>query len=616
MTLTTGQQVTAILEQTYRARRQHDNKLRGISPLRPDSNSGTSFVVHIEPDGEYGWYKDFVSGESGSLYQLAEYLKIPVPRKEATQTKRVYTTLAEYAEAHGVPVTAFEDAKWIVGEKDNRPTFLYPTQTGTIARFMDGETPTYKSPVEYKACWYGLKTAVPLAKEKRQPLVYCNGAPSVVAAQHHGIPAFCKTGGENAPSEDLLKELDEQWTGDIILAPDCDNTGTRWRKEVQALLGTQARVADLGLTDKGDLADFCMLYKDTAMRELQKRAFKIPEQDEPDPDLTFVSSDRVFTGVIAALTEPDGLMSIENPFNVLHQYGGMAHILAQNEIMGIVAPSAGGKTIWMETGLMNLVRRGVHSIVISAEWMDKAGLKFGFRMVQRLGGPSYEQFQMHQLALRAKANKLPCNGFVELTDAEIQKTMAIIKQQRSLPGRNYYGTVPGLSAERVVKAIRKYHTEAVREGNKPSVVWIDYGQQLWLEHQERSSRMPLDVAMEIIRAECNDLELALIVASQMKKDDAERARAGEKFELSSMQWMSEQPFQLLLFAVPWVIDGEPQRNKDGYELLRCQILKNSTGKQSPVFPVPWKPDRLWVYDTPHSSYKPELPTQRVMDVVI
>jgi hypothetical protein len=615
MTLTTGQQVTAILEQSYRARRQHDNKLRGNSPFRPDSDSH-AFVVHIEPDGEYGWYKDFVSGESGSLYQLAEYLKIPVPRKEATQTKRVYTTLAEYAEAHGVPVTAFEDAKWIVGEKDNRPAFLYPTQTGTIARFMDGETPTYKSPVEYKACWYGLKTAVPLAKEKRQPLVYCNGAPSVVAAQHYGIPAFCKTGGENAPSEDLLKELDEQWTGNIILAPDSDNTGTRWRKELQALLGTQARVADLGLTDKGDLADFCMLHKDTAMRELQKRAFKIPEQDEPDPDLTVVHSDEVLTAVMTSLYEPDGLMSIENPFNVLHQYGGIAHIIAQNEIMGIVAPSGGGKTIWMETGLLNLMRRGVHSIVISSEWMDKAGLKFGFRMVQRLGGPSYEQFQMHQLALRAEANKLSCNGFVKLTAAEIKQTEDIIRQYRVMPGRNYYGTVPGLSAERIVAAIRKYHAQGVKDGHRPQAVWIDYGQQLWLQNQERSSRMPLDVALELIRAECNELELALIVCSQMKKDDAEKARGGEDFQISSMQWMSEQPFQLLLFSVPWVLSGEPQKNSQGYELLRCQIMKNSTGRQSQVFMVPWQPERLWVYDSTHSTYKSEIPTQRIMDVAI
>jgi hypothetical protein len=102
----------------------------------------------------------------------------------------------------------------------------------------------------------------------------------------------------------------------------------------------------------------------------------------------------------------------------------------------------------------------------------------------------------------------------------------------------------------------------------------------------------------------------------MKKDDAERARDGEAFQISSMQWMSEQPFQLLLFTVPAMINGEPLRNDRGYEQLRCQILKNSTGKQSPVFMVPWQPERLWVYDSNHSTYKPEVPTQRVMDIAI
>jgi hypothetical protein len=325
--------------------------------------------------------------------------------------------------------------------------------------------------------------------------------------------------------------------------------------------------------------------------------------------LTYIASDQVYTSVIASLYEPDGLMSMENPFYVLHQYGGIAHIIAQNEIMAIVAPSGGGKTIWVETGILNLMRRGIHSIVISSEWMDKGGLKFGYRMVQRLGGPTYEQMLTHKLALQAEIAHRPMNGFVKLTAEQVAQTNDVIRQLRAMPGRNYYGTAPGLSAENVVKAIRKYHAAAVAEGNKPSAVWIDYGQQLWLEHQERSSRMQLDVAMEIIRAECNDLELALFVAAQMKKDDAEKVRGGGDFEISSMQWMSEQPFQLILFAVPWVLDGEPQTNSRGQELLRAQIMKNSTGRQSPVFPVPWCPERLWVYDAQTSTagqHKPDM----------
>jgi hypothetical protein len=216
---------------------------------------------------------------------------------------------------------------------------------------------------------------------------------------------------------------------------------------------------------------------------------------------------------------------------------------------------------------------------------------------------------VHKQALQAEITHRPTNGFVKLTEAQIKQTYDVIRQLREMPGKNYYGTAPGLSAESVVKAIRKYYGIAKAEGHTPSAVWIDYGQQLWLEHQERSSRMQLDVAMEIIRAECNTLELALFVAAQMKKDDAELVRGGGKFEISSMQWMSEQPFQLLLFAVPWVENGVPQLNAAGQELLRAQIMKNSTGRQSRVFTVPWCPERLWVYDAAHSTagqHKPDM----------
>jgi hypothetical protein len=600
MTQTTGQQVIAHLQTHCNARAERGGKWRSNSPYRPGSDS-MGFVLTIDPDGEHGAYIDFPAGQSGSLYALADYLKIPTPRKEVTSTKRTYANLEEYAIAHGATLDAYERAKWSEGERKGRKALLFQTQTGERARFMDGNKPTYDSPTEYVPCWYGLDKAVALATEQQLPIILCNGEASVVAGLHHGLPVACKTGGESALTDSMIQELDDKWTGDIILAPDCDMTGDNWRKTLQAQLGHRARVAELGLTNGGDLADFCMLHGDRALRELQRSAFTVPEQDEVDPHLTSISSDAVYSNILGSLHEPDGLMSIENPYRILHQYGGIAHIIAQNEIMGIVAPSGGGKTIWMETGVFNLMQRGVHSILISGEWMDKHGRKFGNRLMQRMGGPTYNQMQAHQLALRAEASGRSCNGYQKLDSEQVQKAQAIVTQLREMPGRNCYGTVPGLSAEGIVKAIRKYYQKMVAAGNKPSAVWIDYGQQLWLENQERSSRMPLDVALEIIREVCNQLELALFVASQMKKSDADKVRDGGEFELSAMQWMSEQPFQLLLFAVPHVADGVPQRDKEGNALLRARIMKNSTAGPSPEFYVPWCPERLMVYDARRST---------------
>lgn len=269
----TAQKVISELEKRG-FKRQSDGKYRGSSPFRPGSDSN-GFVVTIH-DGEHGTFHDHgPDGKEGSLYDLAELFNIEVPKNGSTPvqtTKRKYEGLADYAQAHGVSAEVFSEAGWKETEYQGRPALAFTTGNGTRYRFIDGEKPYYKHEVGYKSCWYGLGPALKAVGEGGA-LVLCNGEASTVVANAHGIPAFAVTSGEKSIPDDLLKELREKWSGDIIITPDCDPKGRETAKKLQAqLTDYNVTVVDMKLSDGGDLADFCKLYGDSAAEEIKKRA--------------------------------------------------------------------------------------------------------------------------------------------------------------------------------------------------------------------------------------------------------------------------------------------------------------------------------------------------------
>lgn len=279
MTLSTADKVLEALR-SYGLKRDGDNQWRCNSPLRAGSNShGFRVVLH---DGEHGAFDDKVSGDSGSLYDLAKALGIDVPHgAPVADTKRRYEGLADYAQAHGIDAETLKHAGWsdtIVYQ--GRPALPFKTKTGTRYRFIDGGSPAYKSEMGYQACWYGLGGAIDLARETTQALILCNGEISTVTAQAYGIPACAVTGGERKIPDRLLRDLKAVWDGAIWLAFDCDDTGRRAAGEIAQQIPS-AVVLDLGLGDKGDLADFIMLNVDTtldALGKLAQQAHKVPAQ--------------------------------------------------------------------------------------------------------------------------------------------------------------------------------------------------------------------------------------------------------------------------------------------------------------------------------------------------
>lgn len=290
--MNTGEQVLAYLA-SYNLKPEGVGKWRCNSPLRTGADSH-SFTLKIEADGETGVWNDHSGGEGGTLYGLAKRLGIDTPQRERRQvenSKRAYKTLAEYAALKGVPESVFVKAGWNATPVtyDKRPALEFLTSGGKRYRFLDGKQPAFKSQTGYKACWYGLKIAVDLARKANMPLVLVNGEPSVVVGFHYRMPVCAITGGEQPtiPAE-LLDELKKTWDGTIILAMDCDDAGRKAAAGKAAILrkvGYTVVVLDLGLSDKGDVADFCKLYTDSALDTLMAMAQDVQAEmtgEKPD----------------------------------------------------------------------------------------------------------------------------------------------------------------------------------------------------------------------------------------------------------------------------------------------------------------------------------------------
>jgi hypothetical protein len=268
--MSTAQAVIAALS-SHKIKSVGHNQYRCNSPLRAGSD-GLNFSLTIEHDEAGAWF-DHKEERGGSLYELAKLLNIQTPRSDIASTKRPYQGLDDYARAHGVEPIEFKRWKWKQVVYQNRVALEFPTETGKRWRFLDGDKPAFKSETGYKSCWYGLTREVGESVGDDLPLVICNGEPSVVSAHFYQVPAICVTAGEKGTIPSYLIEELKEIVGivPIIVALDCDDKGRKSAAGMVATLqaaGFPARAVDLGLSDGGDVGDFCTLHGPGADKKL------------------------------------------------------------------------------------------------------------------------------------------------------------------------------------------------------------------------------------------------------------------------------------------------------------------------------------------------------------
>lgn len=263
--------------QELKLRQIGEGKWRGNSPFRPGSDSD-SFTLTVH-DAEHGAWFDHVSDSGGTLYQLAKHLGIALPEQGPVSDTKSAQTFEQFAQDHGVDVGVYERAGWKATTYQRMPAIQFQTKTGMRYRLLQGPA-KYKSVTGYKACWYRLEEALTIAKQKNLPLILCNGEASTVPAQAMGAPATCITGGaERQIPEALLQELTEAYSGEIVIALDCDEKGRASARKLHTQLKSVAtlkpRIVDMRLGEKGDLADYLRLWSvsdlcalpDTAVQE-------------------------------------------------------------------------------------------------------------------------------------------------------------------------------------------------------------------------------------------------------------------------------------------------------------------------------------------------------------
>lgn len=548
------------------------NEWRCNSPLRPGSDSH-SFALTIDDD-EHGAYHDHVSGESGSLYELAALLGIALPQRP-DETKKGYDSLQEYAQAHGVDASVFADAGWAEGEHQGRKCFKFPTSCGFKVRFIDGEKPKFK-PVEtgYKPCIYGGRNGWTMSYDKKL-LVITNGEPSVVVAQHYGIPAICHTGGENKHiPQNLLDELNARYQGDIIIALDCDKAGREGAAKWEAALvnaGYQPRVVDLRIGDKGDLADFCMMYEGNSLDMLMKcEPMNAPINAAPEERLIITRSETLaeFTRQLLDSFVPETPPMI-NPLKVLHRFGGECHIMDAGQLMGIVGSSGTGKTSMLETIMDALLRLEQNIIAWSPEWKPH---QLAQRAVQRYEGPTMEALRLHRLWQSERARGITNHQGRPLSKDVLSRAFDMAEGLANFPGDVAY--VPN-NVLTIDQFINQYPKMLDQFGKPIQALVIDYVQ---LMHSlEKTDTSMYDTLMKI-RHMCMTYGLVGFIASQTTK----AATAGQKemklLDGTMARFVNEDAFNVLVTI-------NPEFNPVDGSWLHSGVLKvdkNSSGKKGLV----------------------------------
>lgn len=594
--MSTWEKVQGVLLR-HNLKHERGDMWRCNSPLRPGSDS-MAFTLNIS-DGEHGVWFDHASPneEKGTLYDLAKLLNIELPTVgKAEESKRAYTGLAEYAKAKGIPESAFTDMHWkaetVIVTK--RPAIQFPTRGGLRWRFIDGNKSYFMSEPGYRRCWYGLQRAVEMAKALNKPLIFANGEPSVVVGQFFGLPVTTITSGEKGtyPPE-LITQLKDVYSGEIIVALDCDYKGSASALQLKQQLeasGFKVKAVDLGLGDKGDIADFCKLHGTNSVEGIEKlpQLMVVKEAQaplSPAPIIDYCSDLDALKTYIDEINgdAAPGVPPLVNPYTFLHKYGGLGRVIPAGKLLYFASVSGGTKTIGFETGWEAYQDRGIHSIVYSPEWIDDRGaIEMAARAVQRAGGVTTTDMMLNALYQQEQIFKMKTQAGKQLDSLTISESIGKAVQLMKRPGRVFYIKTPGLSVEKICAGIEAICEREAANGTLIQAIWIDFAQLLWLEENNSGGRLWIEAAIGLIKDTCRRKNLVGFISSQMRKDDAELAKTGGKLSADMMQWLSDQQANFILAFVPeldpigrravWI---DPKNPQHVIGKLRGRIVKNS-----------------------------------------
>ena len=242
MTPSTADQVLTMLAR-YALTAKPGGRYLSNSPLRPGSNSHALSLIINGP--EHGAYLDFVSGEKGSLYDLAAKLGIATPKKTDTTERRLVATY-DYCDADGRLV--YQACRHEPGRDGRTKDFSQ--------RVPDGTSDWRWSMTGVTRVLYRLPEV--LAAVAAGELVYIvEGEKDADQLTLYGLTATTNVGGAGKWKRDYSAALAG---AHVVILPDNDAPGATHGDTVAASLDGVAaslKVVTLpGLPPKGDVSDW------------------------------------------------------------------------------------------------------------------------------------------------------------------------------------------------------------------------------------------------------------------------------------------------------------------------------------------------------------------------
>lgn len=573
--------------QAYGLKSKGRDEYRCKSPFRDDSDTD-SFTYNASK----GIGHDMVTDTGYNNRQIAAYLGIDLPddtqRVPVEDTKRAYKDLADYAITQGVPVDVFERAGWALGSYDNRPCFSFPTPNGTRYRFIDGnqKAAKYKSQTGYKECWFGLDRAI---NKGQGVIVLCNGEASTIVADYFGVPAFCKTAGERRINDALLEDfVSRGYNGQVWIALDCDDTGRKQAAEIQTQIPGSV-ILDLGLGNKGDLANYCKINGRDSFSNLRR---KIPADRPEKPDMVYAAS--VAISAIDDIEKADTGYPLVVPFESMHTFGGYAEVLLPGKVCMVMAATGAGKTSWLESWADFWLRRGIGGLWRGDEFSPR---EYHYRRIQRYGEMSMRKITMHKLALQEDANNIPAHlrTGVKMTPVEIEHYQQVSDKLSEWAGRlaYYEGRRENKTLEPMLDIMTREIQARRKSGEIVGFAVFDYIQLIRPHSQPADKNVP-EHALGLIKEWTIDMDIVSLVGSQMTKSATQDIRQNRRAENADGMFVRMDKANLVLAPRILYCDhpdmeqdeqGNVKRVPSGEGLV--SILKNSTGG---IGDAPVKPD--------------------------
>ena len=600
-----------------REKKAGSNKWHGACPFCTSDDDG--FICWADTGnywcntcGEKGFSIQFVMKTQDKTWKQAEAI-LGIDNnsngKHAVSNSEInYHSRAHYAAVKGIPESVLINAKFSEIETyQNRPAMKYVTydkdhKEWWRVRFMDGKKPKYKPVLTgTPAVWYRLQQAKGMSNKSNKPMVIVNGETSVLVAQHYGIPATCKTGGEAALPAHLLEELQDAYKNsrprELLIALDCDKAGRTTAKSIEEQLKAgkwKPAVIDLGFADTGDMADFCQLHTQDSRKALDELVSALKPLS-----LNAHDASAAFTNYILNAKAPEGKILV-NPFRVLHRLGGDAEFMMPKRLTIVMSMSGHGKTAFWETIVDSWLQYG-HSGIVDGPEFDADD--YHIRRIMRNSGQvvkglsanedrrlptvTYSDITSHKVYLQEKRDKVitALRHGRDMFAGELGKRRVATfeyadKYTRSWPGHlEYVPYMPYL--ENKIAFMTDWISKRRASGKTVEFAVFDYIQLMNCAHNPTTNNK-YQYSLGLMKQFAIQNNIHVIAVSQVNKQPSKQAKENNKrLMVSDMSYVNDNDANLTIalnFYYGAKLDeyGKPVLDYNGEEIIERKLLQDGT----------------------------------------